>query len=320
MYDIITVGSATVDAFVDTGEKLFTKTSGEFVKIPFGSKIIIKNVTYSTGGGGTNSAVSLSRLGLKTAFLGKIGKGNNSERIIKELKKEKIDTSLISRGERTGFSIILNAKGHDRTILAFKGSNDNLTFNEIKKNKIKTKWFYFSSMLEKSFETQKKLAIFAQKNNIKIAYNPSIYITKKGPNYLKDILKRTTILVLNKEEAISLVGKKEIKNLLRGLYRLGPRIICITDAKKGDFTYDGTNFYYLQPHNIKVLERTGAGDSFASGFVAGMIKKKDIKFALQLGLANAESVIQYYGAKNKLLRMKEALKRIKNNPGKLKRL
>lgn len=314
MYDVITVGSATVDAFVNTGSKLFrTSKFKSAVSVPFGTKILIDNLKFDIGGGGTNTAVALSRLGLNTAYIGSIGCGTNSKRVINLLKKEKVGLSFIQRGEgRTGFSVILDAYNHDRTILTFKGNNDLLDFNKINKDNLKTKWFYFSSMLGKSLETQKKLADFAVKNKIKIAYNPSSYLCKRGAGYIKHILKKTDILILNKEEAAYLVGKRNMKKTLKKLLRLGPKIAVVTDGKKPIHVIEEKELYSLRPAHTKVVEATGAGDAFASSFLAGIIKKGDIEFAMKLGLANSESVIADYGAKNKLLAYKEALAKIKN--------
>ena len=72
------------------------------------------------------------------------------------------------------------------------------------------------------------------------------------------------------------------------------------------------------PHKVKVVETTGAGDAFASSFLSGLLKKNDIKFALKLAIINAESVIQYHGAKNKLLTYREALKILKKMPVKIR--
>ena len=94
MYDVITVGSATVDAFVDTENKLFI--GKKRIHVPFGSKLLIKDLRFDIGGGGTNCAVAFSRLGLKTGYVGKIGVGTNSQRIVNLLKKEKISLSLVS--------------------------------------------------------------------------------------------------------------------------------------------------------------------------------------------------------------------------------
>ena len=96
------------------------------------------------------------------------------------------------------------------------------------------------------------------------------------------------------------------RDLLIGLHELGPKIIVITDKNKPISCYDyyKKKRYYLKPNKIKVVERTGAGDAFASGFVAGLIRNKTIMQCLKLGLNESESVIRYFGAKNKLLRFK----------------
>lgn len=316
MYDVITVGSATVDAFAETDKK-FLK-NGKFC-FDIGSKILIKDLIFEVGGGGTNSAVALSRLGLKVAYLGKLGRGENSKRILNLLKEEKIDTSLVSReNARTGFSIILDAKGKDRTILTYKGSNEDLDISDLRFEYLNTGWFYFSSMTGKSFEAQKRLAEFAQEKGMRIAFNPSSYLTEKGVAYLKPIINRTELLIMNYEEATMLSHTKDVKKTLKFLQNLGPRIIVITNAAKDVLIYTNETLYTVKPHAIKVVETTGAGDAFASSFLAGIIKTEDIEFSIQLALVNSESVITHYGAKKNLLRMGEAIRNIKKNPGKIK--
>ncbi len=324
MYDIITVGSATFDVFANTKSQLIKiKTScseEDLIAYPSGSKILIKELRFTTGGGGTNTAVSLARLGHKTAYLGSLGNDENGKKILGLLKKEKIDFIGMLSKEITGYSIILDSIEHDRTILTYKGANDKLKFSDINLKKLKTKWFYFSSMISESFRTLEKLAEFAEKNNIKIAFNPSTYLAEKGKSYLKKILTRTTILILNKEEASLLAEKKDISFMLKELYKLGPKIIVITNGKKEINAYDGKNIYIMIPNKIRVVESTGAGDAFASSFLSGIIKKNDVEFALRLGLVNSESVIQHSGAKNKLLKYREALEIIKKSSIKIKKL
>ena len=323
MYDIITVGSATVDVFANTKSELIKiKTSNseeDLIAYPSGSKILIKELRFTTGGGGTNTAVSLARLGHKVAYLGSLGNDENGKRILDLLKKEKIDFIGKLTNEMTGYSIILDSIEHDRTILTYKGANNKLKFLDINQKKLKTKWFYFSSMVSESFKTLEKLAKFAEKDKIKIAFNPSTYLAEKGKNYLKKILIRTTILILNKEEALLLVGKNNMKIMLKDLYKLGPEIIIITNGKKSINAYDGKNIYVLIPNKIKVVESTGAGDAFASSFLSSMIKKNDVEFALKMGLANSESVIINPGAKNRLLKYNEILKIIKKRHIKIKK-
>jgi len=122
---------------------------------------------------------------------------------------------------------------------------------------------------------------------------------------IRPLLALTDVLVLNKGEAELLCKKyKKDGDLLVCLWGLGPKVVVVTDKNKLTYAFDGDKKYSIKPHNVKVVERTGAGDAFASGFVAGLIAGKTIPECLKLGLKESESVIRYFGAKNKLLRMK----------------
>ena len=316
MYDVITVGSATVDVFARTRfseliKIIDPKGETDLLAFPSGTKILIDELEFTTGGGGTNSAVALSRLGHKVGFVGKLGTGTNSDFILNDLKKEKIDL-ICSRGKgHSGYSVILDTLEHDRTILTYKGINDELSNKDISYKKIKTKWFYFSAMLEESFHTLEKLAEFAQQHKIKVAFNPSSYLAEKGISHLKYLLSRTELLVLNKEEAGLLVGKDTMEGLLLKLKGLGPRIVVITDGKKELYVINESFIYIALPPPVKIVDATGAGDAFAASFLSGILRKNDIEFAIKLGVANAQSVVSHYGAKNILLKFEEAIKGIK---------
>jgi len=324
MYDVITVGSATVDVFAKTHfseliKIIDPKGETDLLAFPSGSKILIDDLEFTVGGGGTNTAVALSRLGRKVGFLGKLGQGTNSDFIHKNLMNEKIDLLCAHGKGNSGYSIILDALDHDRTILAYKGINDELKAEDIPFRKLKTKWFYFSAMMGESFHTLEKIAEFAQKNKIKAAFNPSAYLAEKGSRYLKNILSKTELLILNKEEAELLVGKGSFDNLLVKLKGLGPKIAVITDGKNNLYVIDDLHIYSAFPPAVKVIDATGAGDAFASSFLCGLLKNKGVEFAIKLGIINAQSVVSHYGAKNILLSYKEAMKIMKKFRVKIKK-
>ncbi len=303
MYDIVTFGSAVVDVFVDTGihEKKNT------ISYPVGAKILIKDLKFDIGGGGTNTAVAFARFGLKTGCICKLGDDENGRKILGLFKKEKIRfLGKIERNSMSGYSIILDSKEKSRTILTYKGLNNNLNFGEIDVRKIKTKWIYYSSLLGESFKSQKYLAEVLAERGVKLAFNPSDYLIKEED--LSSLLKLCEVLILNKEEARMLADKYKDneKDLLKKLGKLGPKIVVVTDKNKSISCYNSLNSkkYFLKPHKIKVVERTGAGDAFASGFVAGLVAGKGIEDSLKLGLRESEAVIRHFGAKNNLLRMK----------------
>lgn len=316
MYDVITVGSATLDVFARTKfseliKIIDPKGETDLLALPAGSKILIDELEFTTGGGGTNTAFALSRLGHKVAFVGKLGTGTNSDFIYKNLRKEKIDLMCAYGRGLAGYSVILDTLEHDRTILVYKGINDELRSGEVPFKKLKTKWFYFSAMMNESFRTLERIAEFAEGKGIKIAFNPSAYLAEKGRQHLKHILDRTELLVLNREEACMLVGQDTIGDLLMKLKSLGPKIVVITDGKNELYALEGNEIYRTKPPASKIVDTTGAGDAFASSFLSGIIRKNNIEFAIKLGIVNSQSVITHYGAKNILLTYKEAMKGVK---------
>ena len=312
MYDVITFGSALVDTFVYTGMHELKSKGKKFIAYNIGEKFLITETEQFTGGGGSNTAVSFARLGLKTGIITKLGNDSVGEVVLKELKKEKIDFLGKKIKGKSAFSVVLDSFERDRTILTYKAITNNIGMNDLKLKP--TKWLYFSSLMGRSHQTQEKLARIARKKNIKVAYNPSSYQTAKGRNYLKTMLRYTSLLVFNMEEAKMISKKKKVSEILIDLHSLGPETICITDGKNAVYVYNDNKFYKAKPNKMKVLERTGAGDAFASGFVAGIIKCKTVEDAIKLGITNSESVIQYRGAKNKLLKYNEALKILKKKP------
>ena len=321
MFDVITVGSATLDAFLytDKSDLIMIKSdkeSREFIAYPSVTKILIKQLMFNTGGGGTNTAVAFSRLGLKTGYVGAIGKDENAEIILRELRKEKVAFLGQRVKDKTDYSVVLDSIEHDRTILNYKGASTKLKFIKMKQ----TKWIYCSSLVGDSFRTLEKISDFAPRNKIKLAFNPSSYLAERGAKYLGKLLRNSDILIMNKEEAEDLTGKPKISGMLAALRKFGPSYAIITDGKRGVFADCNGERYFVSPHKVKVIESTGAGDAFGSTFVGALALNKDIKTALQMGIANAESVLTHYGAKNILLTLPKLKGHIKRYPYRISKL
>ncbi|MCK4589879.1 MAG: carbohydrate kinase family protein [Nanoarchaeota archaeon] len=313
-YDVLCVGSATIDVFIDYAKR--TKD------IKLGEKVLIENLEKHTGGGANNPATALSKMGLKVKALFKVGHDHDGELITKELKQDKVKClEVIDKHHRTSFSAILSStKESDRVLYTFKGASDHLEWKDINKNQLKDiKWIYMATLLKKSFQTAIKIANYTKQNNIQLLFNPSSYLAKKGKNFLKPILKATTILVLNREEAKKLLQTKSnnIKTLSMQLMKLGPKLVIITEGKKGVNAYDNQYLYHAKPYKVKITHTAGAGDAFTSAFLAVYLKTKNIEKALKFGNANSASVIQHYGTKHKLLTWKEAERFTKKHHTKL---
>ncbi len=314
MYDVICFGSISADHIIRITS---LETVNGKLCVELGAKELIDEIVEELGGGGFNNSCAFSKIGLKTALLGKLGKDTTAEKIIQTLKKYKIDFIGAKGKVPSGNSFIISKPGHDRAILVFKGANNDITEKDIPFNKLKSKWFHFGRMLEKSWNTQLKAA--KKLRGASISFNPSQYVAEKGIKTLKPLLKEIKLLILNNEEAQALTGKKADKiTLLKILHEIVPEVV-ITDGKKGAHAIYEGKIYEMIPTQVKVVERTGAGDAFSSGYVSAKIMKKNTPTALLWGATLANSVIQEYGAIHKLLTMKQIIKNANKN-GKVKEI
>lgn len=299
---IICVGSATVDYFATVHEKLRS--------VSYGQKVLVKDLEVFTGGGGSNAAVGLARLGLKSAYLGKLGKDGAGEIILSEFRKEGVEAISVksSSDAPTAISFVLKSEQErDRIIYAYKGAADELRFTDFNKRKLIADWLYLGTLMGEAFKTAEKIVKICRRKKIKILFNPSTYLAGKGKKFLQTILKNTEILILNKEEAQLLCGKKEeISLLLPELKRLINGIVVITNGPLAVAAYDGKKIYWQKPPQVKVVHTAGAGDAFNAGFLAGYVYIRRIDKGLRLGVFNAGEVIQHYGAKNNLMYLNQA--------------
>jgi len=331
MFNIITFGSATRDMFV-VSKNFKTIRSDDFVNgkgvcAPAGSKIYVDEVVFASGGGATNVAATFALQGLKTACVTKVGDDPGGNAILEELKKLGVNTGFIVKDKKlkTVYNIILSVpKGEprtnpagiirgERTILVSEGASHYLAKKDISWNELKkTDWFYISSLSGKCAELFEPLINFAYENRIKIAVNPGEAQLKLGIDRLEPILNKIDVFILNKEEAAQLtcVPYNAEKEIFKRLDNWVKGIVIMSKGPEGVKVSDGRNIYEAGIPKSDLVDRTGAGDAFGSGFVAGLIQKSKggkadqsaIEYAIQLGTANATGTCQHLGAKSGLLK------------------
>jgi len=314
-FDVACIGSAKIDAYLfvhDTNLHFrLNKDTNEFC-VKFGEKVIVDKCAFALGGNAANVAVGLSRLGLKTGMYAEIGDDELSQRIINTLKKEKVDTDYIkqSKNQETSLSFILNFK-NERTIF----SEHVYRSHDFNFDNLSTKWIYLTSIGEEWKNAYKKVADFVKQTKARLAFNPGTLQINGGYESIKTILALTDILFLNKEEAAKVLSIKykvlSIKELLTQLKKLGPKIVVITDGKNGSYALDEKGKMLKQDCvQCKVVEKTGAGDSYTTGFLAAILQELPIKTAMTWGSVNAASVIGQIGAQAGLLRKEEMEKKL----------
>ena len=311
-FDIITIGTATRDVFVKSDsfhvDPDHHVLGGKGLVLPLGAKLEIPEIFFSTGGGATNAAVTLSRQGHKTACIAVIGNDDSGHAVLRDLEQEKIYTGFIRQEkDATAFALLLEPKSGERTVLVHRGVSEHLKPVFIPWNELDTKWLYISS-LAGNLALLKRLVTFAHAHHIRVAYNPGGKELNQRAALLP-LLKHIEVLIVNREEASLITGvafEKE-KEIFRVWDSMSPGINVMTDARNGLWVSDGAHIYHTGIFKEKkIMDRTGAGDAFGSGFVASLIDSpKDIDRAIRLGSANATSKVEGMGAKHGLLTKKE---------------
>ena len=305
-YDAISFGSAVLDVFIKSPEIKIIDSKEFFNKkallLPYGVKSEVEELTVTSGGGGTNTAVGLSRLGLKTAVVARCGWDFGGKIIRQEIKKEKVSDEFLVQleGERTDYSTILIGPDGNRTILVYRGGTS-LEKSVIDFKNLNSFYFCISS-LEGNLDLLKELVSFASKCHIKVVLNPGRREIKKREELL-DIIKEVNFLILNEKEA-SLLNQDSKEEGLSSL--LSKTKLIITKGVNGVCLYKkGKREIVKKALKTKMVDQTGAGDGFISGFVGGLAKGYPLEKALDLGIANGASVVTKTGAKEGLIKEKE---------------
>ncbi len=325
MFDIISIGSATRDGFFEGIPFVVVKDKrfrvGKGVALPYGGKVKVPEVTFTTGGGGTNTAVTFARQGLKTACIFRVGKDVSGEEVIRNLKAEGIDVSYaqIDLKTPTAYSVIFLTQSGERTILSYKGAGENISEKEIPWDKLKTRWLYLNS-LGGNLNLLKKALKFASENQIFVAANPGGGELENLKKH-KELLKYFDVFIVNQEEASYLtdIPYQKEKEMFKKLDELIQGLVVMTKGPEGVTVSNGEILWQAGVYPEKrIVDRTGAGDAFASGFISVFAHEKikeegfrsifpieKIELAIKVGSANATSVVEYVGAKTGILKKRQ---------------
>lgn len=299
----MTIGKGVQDVFLRG--KVFEPQcdeSGEcFAHLQLGSKLDLDEVVFATGGNASNAAATFARQGLHASYMWILGNDVASDVIMQALDKENIDTSgVVQRDEyRASYSTILLAPNGERTILNYHGSTVGGDGYPLELDRIKTAdWLYVSSV--GTMELLEKIVTTAREANVKIAINPAAPELAK-PGQLKTLLEDVEVLSLNKDEAKLLFEGETAEELARHATHFCP-VVLVSDGPNGAVATDGKKIVHAGMYeDVPVIDRTGAGDAFGSGFVLKIAQGASLEEAVVFASANSTSVVQKIGAKDGIL-------------------
>ncbi|OYT35199.1 sugar kinase [Archaeoglobales archaeon] len=261
----------------------------------------VKDVKTFPGGSAANTVVGLSRLGIKTGYLGKVGKDEEGKILLNNLISEKVETSgvIVAEG-RSGTALIFVDESGNRAILVDPGVNDTIRFKEINLDLVeKFKMLHLTSFIckisDESFNSQKKLV----KEFDFVSFDPGLPYAEKGLKSLEPILKHTTIFLPSKQE-LEIIFSTNYEEAADLCIQMGIQIVAVKMGERGCWIKTSEDEFLIKPFNVKVIDTTGAGDAFNAGFIYGFLKNKEVEKCGRLGNYVASLCIQKIGARDGL--------------------
>ncbi len=322
--DVMSIGDVVTDAFIklldDQAHTYVDEHGMKTLAMQYGTKLPFDHAEVIDGvGNAANAAVSFARLGLHSSFASNVGGDTAGRDMIAALHKNGVDSRFvhINPGKVSNYHYVLWYK-EERTIL-IKHEEYDYQWPRFRASDV-PRWAYFSSISKNALDTyHDHVAEWLEDNpEVKFAFQPGTFQLEAGAERLKALYQRSEVLVLNREEAVQVSGGDyhDVHGLLDKLHDLGPKIVCITDGPDGAYASDGNERLKmpLYPDPAPPLERTGAGDAFASTFVAALIKGNTLEGALQWGPINSMNVVQHVGAQAGLLTEKQLEELLRSAP------
>ena len=305
---VLGIGNAIVDVICKVEDSFLSKNNltkstmklvneNEFKKLLLNLKI----EETIAGGSVANSIVGLSQLGNTVSFIGKVNNDELGNKYEKSLTNEKVKYCYQKKEEAisTGTCLILITPDSERTMCTFLGIAGKVSDKDIDENAVKnSELIFLEGYLWDEGEPKK-------------AFNKAISISEKKTMSLSDqfcverhkksffdlVKNKLDITFANEQEILSLISTKSFDEVISFGKQLG-KLLVITRGKKGSVAIQKNEVVECDSQkNLKIVDLTGAGDLFATGFLHGYINNLLIKESLEKGTEMSSKIIQIIGAR-----------------------
>lgn len=318
-FAVVTIGNAMIDMYMVVKENnTFSRidSAEQLLCFRFGEKIHVDSCRFLLGGNACNAAVGLSRLGQNTAFCAEIGSDEFAKKIREGLQKENIDLSCLKETPNalSSLAVSITYQGERTLFVDHVKREHDFSFDGIA-----AKWIYLTSLGLEWKRAYANVLAFVERENTHLAFSPGTHqFEEEGLLTIKNVLRQSKILFVNKEEAERITGIKgrsdEIKQLLIELQKMGAKVVSITDGNNGSYGIDeNEQMFSLKTFPCAMVEKTGAGDAYASGFLSAIMSQQNAAEAMRWGAVNSASVIEHIGAQEGLLTKEKIQKRLESH-------
>ena len=305
---VLGIGNAIVDVICKIEDSFLTennltKSTMKLVDETEFKKLLsnLKIEETIAGGSVANSIVGLSQLGNPVSFIGKINDDELGNKYEKSLTNEKVKYCYQKKKETipTGTCLILITPDSERTMCTFLGIAGKVNDNDIDENAVKNSKLVFlegylwdegepKTAFDKAISLSKKTAM---------TLSDKFCVERHKKNFLDLVINKLDITFANEQEILSLIDAKNFDEVISFAKQLR-KLIVITRSDKGSIAIQNNDIFECDSQkNLKIVDLTGAGDLFASGFLHGYINNLTVNESLQKGAEMASKIIQKIGSR-----------------------
>jgi len=307
-FDFIGFGALNVDIFysllldrksVDIMPDLYP--GGELVGIEQVRNLVLENVEKyaeiigrSGGGQAANTAVALSRMGFRCGFIGKVGSDSLGEILLESL--ENVDKSHVQKDDDSGVCLCILDQNGERANVVFPGCNDEISINESDIDYVKSgKFLHLTSFCSENMLRLQEQLFEYDLSETKITFDPGEIYSRYGIKNLYGILKHTKILFATTEELKLLTGREPLE-AVKEIINCGTEIVVCKMSEFGSMIITNEINVTIPITPVeKVVDKTGAGDVYAAGFIAGVLSGLSLESCGKLASNTSALSITAYG-------------------------
>ncbi len=276
-FDVAVVGELNVDIILN-----------RLTALPsVGDEILAGKMNVTLGSSSAIFAANISTLGIRTAFLGKIGKDDFGKTVLEALLKKQVNTDAIleSAGKKTGASIALNYD-NDRAMITFPGAMEDLSVSEVDDGYLESaRHLHVSSIFIQPKIKEEMISLFsrAKQKGMTISLDVQSDPAEKWEIDFENILPLVDVFLPNSNELTSIAHKKNIDEAIEVLKPFTNTLI-VKMGVEGSVGIQGNTRIGCTPFlNDHIVDAIGAGDSFNAGFISAFIRGKSMSDCLQFG-------------------------------------
>ena len=306
---ILGIGNAIVDVICKVDDKFIVENglTKSTMKLIFDDKEfekLLSNLKIEktvSGGSVANSIVGLSQLGNEVGFIGKVNDDNLGSKYEDGLKKENVKYFYSKKKEElpTGTCLILVTPDSERTMCTFLGTAGKISENDVSTEAIKqSEIIFLEGYLWDEGEPKNAFdKAINSANKVAMSLSDQFCVDRHKPHFLELVRNKLDITFANEQEIMSLIDAKSFDEVINFSKSLS-KIIVLTRGEKGAVAINGDEIVECGiKKDLKIIDLTGAGDLFASGFLHGHVNNMSLKESLDKGTEMSSKVIQQIGAR-----------------------